>query len=320
MTVLDTGRESEKVFAVAFYPDGKHLLGGGDDGIQRWRLSDNQEVGKQTGTKLRAICVSKDQKWVVCGAFEGASVWDAQIQEKVIDVEGINGVRAVDISPESTRFATGTERGEVSIWGISSGERLVGPLQLDKHTYVAGIKFSPNGEHIAAACYGCSIRIFDSHNGDELIDINIEIPRVTPATPLAWSGDGQRIFAASNDKKVRSFEVSTGSQLAELQLINSSHVVRSIALSANGKFIAIIVDRSISFLDTSTLSRIGPIIEDNTEMRSIAISQDSSYLATGRDGGKIDIRPLSKILSDSYGPFDVCLCAFILSASPTHLL
>ena len=79
--VLDSG-VSEIVYAVAFHPDGKHLFGGGDDGIRRWRLSDGREVGKQTEMRLRAIC----------GTRNGASVWDGDLDEKPITVEGGNRV------------------------------------------------------------------------------------------------------------------------------------------------------------------------------------------------------------------------------------
>ena len=308
--VLDTGG-SEGVFAVAFHPDGKHLFGGGNDRTQRWQLSDGREVGKRTGMRLYAIDVSKDHKWVVCGTFKGASVWDGDMKEKLIDVEGGNIVWAVDVCPDSTRVATGTDNSEASIWSIPKGERLVGPLRHDKP--VSGVKFSPNGEQIANACYGGSIRIFDSRNGDKLITIDTTMPYGIPTTPLAWSSDGQRIFATSDDYKARLFDVSTGSQLAELEVPGR---ICSLALAPNCKFIAIVAssesDTSISFLDASTLARTGPVIANTKMIRSIAISQDNSYLATGQADGKIVIRNLSQILPDLYGPFDVRICALIV--------
>ena len=308
--VLDTGG-SKTVYAVAFHPDGKHLFGGGLDGIQQWQLSDGREVRKRTGMCLYAIDVSKDHKWVVCGTYDGASVWDGDMDEKLIDVEGGNRVLAVDVCPDSTRFATGTDKSEMSIWSIPKGERLVGPLRHDRS--VTGVKFSPNGEQIANACYGGSICIFDSRNGDELITINTTMPYITAITPLAWSSDGQRIFATSDDDKVRSFDVSSGSQLAELEVPGR---ICSLALAPNCKFIAIFasseLDTSISFLDASTLARTGPVIENTKMIWSIAISTDSSSLATGQYDGKIVIRNLSQILPDLYGPFDVRICALIV--------
>ena len=261
------------------------------------------------GRNIRAISVSKDGKWIVCGTENGASVWDAKMQDKVIGVEGIVNVKSVDISPGSTRFATASDN-NASIWNIVTGKRSVGPLQ--HSSYVVGIKFSPNGEHIATAVEDNSICVFDSRNGDQLITIETDIPVPWPSTPLAWSNNGRQIFAASGDHKIKSFDVSTGSQLAEAQVQGDGELY-SIALATNGKFLATFVDRSISFWDTSTLTQIGPVIEDSQNVRSIALSPDRSHLATGGFRGKISIRNLNNLLPGLYGPFRVSIYAHIVS-------
>ena len=303
--VLDTGHP-DVVMAVVFHPDGKHLLGGGDGGIRQWRLADSdaREVGKQTGIKLRAICVSRDQKWIVCGADPGASVWDAEMHEKLIDVEGTKTVSAVDVSPDSARFVIGTGYGDekASVWNLRTGERLVGPLRHDNA--VAGVKFSPDGEHIATFIPSGSVRIFDSHSGDQLIAINTTTRPEWPITPLVWSNDGHQLFTVSNAKQIKSFSVSTGSQLVESPILNNDH---TIALAGNGKFIATVANHAISFLDTTALTKIGTAINDSERMWSVAISSDSSQIATGRADGKIIIRDLADFLPDSYGPFHVSI-------------
>ena len=269
--------------------------------------------------ELRAICVSKDQKWIVCGAEKGVSVWDGEMNEKVIDVQGTNGVWAVDVSPDSTRFATGTRAKEASVWSLTSGERLVGPLQHDD--YVNGVRFSPTGEHIATACRGDSISIFDSQTGSQLVCIKTDIP-IWLGTPLAWSNDAQQIFTASRENKIRSFDVATGSQLAESQILDGEGF-HSIALATNGKFIAAFTRQSISFMDTSTLARIYLVTEHSNQTRSISISPDNSYFAAGQYDGKILVRDLSKILPNSYGPFQASISALIVlgcQKGPIHHL
>ena len=269
--------------------------------------------------QLRAVCVSRDHKWVVCGTYNGASVWDGEMHENLITVEGEKKVWAVDVSPDSTRFATGTDRFEMSIWSITTGKRLVGPLQHSNS--VTGVKFSPNGEQVATAYFRGRIRIFDGRNGDGLITIDTTTPYSAAITPLAWSSDGQRIFATSDhNKKIRSFDVSTGARLTELEIPSRVYGAYSLVLAPNSKFIATFAGHSVSFLDASTLARTGPAIEGDAGIRSIAISQDSSYIATGQHDGKIAIRNLSKILPALYGPFHVSICALIVPAywtSPT---
>ena len=251
---------------------------------------------------LNAISVSGDHRWIVCGTLKGAIMWDGDLHGKVIDIEGTNAVCAVDVSPDSTRFAIGTD--SASIWNITSRERLVGPLK--HNNAVRGIRFSPDGERFATACFSGPIQIFDSRTIDKLVTIKIDILGRL-GTPLEWSSDGQRIFAASSGNKIKSFNTSTGSLLAESQILHGSNEddVYTIALAgANDKFITTFAGRSITFLDTSTLTQIGPVIEDNnSDIWSIALSPDGSHLAAGQVDGKIVIRDLSKILPDSYGPF-----------------
>ncbi|KAH0834955.1 WD40-repeat-containing domain protein [Lanmaoa asiatica] len=145
----------------------------------------------------------------------------------------------------------------------------------------------------------------------QLMDIKTIVPSDYAATPLAWSNNGQQIFAVSNNKKIKSFDVSTGSQCAESQIFDGGGVYR-IVLAANGKFIATYyADCSISFLDPSTLVPIGPAIEDSATIKSIAISPDDSYLAIGRGDGKITMHDLGGILPEVYGPFHVSIFPFM---------
>ncbi|KAF8558567.1 YVTN repeat-like/Quino protein amine dehydrogenase [Imleria badia] len=256
---------------------------------------------------MTTISASRDRKWIVCGTTEGASVWDAELQEKVVEVDPGMFISALDVSPDSTRFATGTWAGDkkASIWSITTGERLVGPLEHDGSVY--GIKFSPDGGHFATACMGNQprkcIRIFDSHNGDQLITIeNPQFPNWASA-PIVWASDGQ-LFAISTAGKIQSFDTSTGSRLAEWQIHDEDNLM-SIALSANNKFIACSAGRSVSFWDTSTHTQLG-IVEDAYNIRSLALSPDSSQLVAGNSNNVegITIWDLSGILPETYLPIN----------------
>ena len=302
--VLEGGADT--VWAVAFHPDGKHFFDGTRNEIRRWRVADGQELGKQTGMYLDAISVSMDQKWVVCGTEKGASIWDAELRKKVVEVEATNSLYSVDIAPDCTRFATGTYEGKASIWNIATGERLVGPLEHGRP--VRGVKFSPDSGRIATACEDghSAIRIFNGYNGDQLISIKNPMDALNPVTPIAWSMDGERLFATAINSKIKVFDASTGSQLAEWEIHeNDNPRAMSIALAASNKFIACCAGRFVSFWDTSTQAQVG-IVEDTQRIRSVALSPDGSRLVTGSEGsGKIIIWDLSGILPDSYLPINV---------------
>ncbi|KAG9310129.1 WD40-repeat-containing domain protein [Chiua virens] len=291
--LLETG--SDAVYAVAFSTDGKYLFSGSGDWVRRFNIADGREVAKQTGLHIcYAISVSKDGKRVVCGAWEGASVWDEELLGKVVDVEDGNMMLAVDWSPDSTRVATGTKK-TASVWNVATGERLIGPLKFNNT--VNGVQFSPSGEQIAVSEFDGLITLFDSQTGEKLVTIDTRTSGLYFGnTPFAWSNNGEQLFAACRDKKVQSFNASTGSLVAESQVVEG-HGPQSIAIAANGQFLVVQTRHSIFFLDLSTLARIGPIIEED-EIQVIALSPDSSHVATGRGDGKIAIRNLNTILPD----------------------
>lgn len=64
----------------------------------------------------RHCCVERSQV-----SSMWANVWDAELREMVVEVEGTDEVGTVDVSTDSTRFATGSDENTASIWSITSG-------------------------------------------------------------------------------------------------------------------------------------------------------------------------------------------------------
>jgi WD40 repeat protein len=130
------------IWSVAFLVDGKHVVGGGAEGkIRRWRVEDDKEVGTPmaAGNAVCNIAVSRDGRWVVGGTNEGeVTVWNAESHSQVTTFN--NGhchrswVRAVDVSPDATKIATGSEDKTVCVWALSTGRRLVNPFKHDHET------------------------------------------------------------------------------------------------------------------------------------------------------------------------------------------
>ena len=217
---------------------------------------------------------------------------------------------SVDISSDSTKFATGsaTAGGNASIWSLTTGKRLLGPLKHDG--WVVGVRFSPNDDRIATAAAESargntanSIRIYNSENGHLLLDIPFAFQRCS--TTLVWSADGRQLFAPSYHREVKRFDTSSGSLLGKWSVPGDNNWPAFLILSHNQKFAAVVSLKALSFWDTSTYQQIGTTIEHTDGVWSIALSPDDDCIATGEGAGKVTLRSLRNILPASYLPVKV---------------
>jgi WD40 repeat protein len=281
--------------------------------LRRWQVDDGHQVGSaiQTGCHVYATALSNDRKWLACGLTSQpyARVWDAETHTKVLDITGhASPVLSVDISSNSTTFATGGLDKRAFIW-TTTGERLVGPLQHDSN--VVAVRFSPDGRRLATAAAGKSIRIFNSDDGRQLLAIPCSFEQIV-SSPLAWSADSCQIFAASQpSNEAKCFDTSSGSLLSTwpLPTSSSSRRLSSIAPSSNQKFIAVIKNTSLYFQDALTHKQIGPVINHASDVYSMTLSSDSAYVVTGEEGGKVTVRSLRGVLPDTYLTGDVSVSA-----------
>ena len=233
----------------------------------------------------------------VSGANSGqVTVWNAEGYSKVT---GLNAhrdwVQAVDVSPDGTRIATGSDDKTVCVWSLSTGERLLGPVKHDH--WVVAVKFSRDGHFVATGTWQRdSVRICDSQNGRLLVEFPIKVNSAYNQS-LAWANDSNQLFVLSHDGKIHCLDVSTGTTLSKWA-IHSSDKARCIALASNGTFIAVSANSSMSFWDTTTHGRTGSVTKYTENIRSMAISANYD-LVTGGDK-TITLLRLCDILPSRY--------------------
>ncbi|KAF8556856.1 hypothetical protein OG21DRAFT_1482768 [Imleria badia] len=300
------------IYSVSFTEDGKQVLGGGVEGmLRRWRVDDGYEVCqaiRAEGATIFAADISADRKWLVCGlrrldlsdGMAEVRVWDTQTHIKVLDISShTDTVFSVNVSPDSTKFATGSADKRAFIWSMPTGRRLVGPLWHEG--VVVAVQFSPNGDRIATAAAqnpnAKSIRIYNSENGQQLLDVPFRV-NTHVSSSLAWSSDGCQLFAASYSE-VKRFDTSSGSLLGSWSVPGGGSSA-SIVLSHSQKFAAVVACQSLSFWDTTTDKQIGTVIKHASSVWSIALSPNDYCVTTGEENGKISFRSLGNILPGSY--------------------
>ncbi|KAF8123255.1 hypothetical protein EV363DRAFT_1356699 [Boletus edulis] len=281
-TRIDTSKPLEIVHnggvnSVAFSPDGNYIVTGCNDGtIQQWHVG-----GGKIGATMNAdgsvlvIGISSDGKWIVSGGLDcKITVWDAKTQKMAFESRLANEtwVNALDVSPGSTRFASASSDYVVNIWSLITGHRLVGPLKHNNR--VECVAFSPDGDHLATAGANDCMRIWDSRDGELLV----EVPSFFPESLVWWHDD--RIFASTRSTQ-RWIDAFSGSILAEFPRNGNTTTKAHLAVSRNRKSLVGLDKHILRLWNHTTHTWSSTAHELGYHGCTIAVSPDSHHLVTG---------------------------------------
>lgn len=256
--------------------------------------------------KARVVVASPDGKWIVSGGVDRkVTIWNAISHQKASELAGEQcqtGVTALDISPDSSLTAAGSEDGIVLVWRLEGGKRIAGPLKHEE-VKISSVKFSPTGDGLASACTAwgySSIRIWDSRTGRQLACLSTDN---RPTHSLAWTSDGQQLFAGGPYGSIKCFYIAGEPRAIPMlyrdQIFDS---VTSLCVSNNDRFLVAgsASARSLSLWDVNTLQQFGPTFQQASEVLSVAISPDNQRLVIGTSDKRISIQSLSDIVPMAY--------------------
>ena len=291
-------KDNNEVWGLAFSHDGGQILGGSYSGgwFRRWQVEDGKEariIPSEPKKPVLVAAASKDGRWIVHGDGPVVVVRDAVTDQQVLRVRDHTGrVDGIDVSPDSTRFASASADGTLRVFHIITGECVLGPIQ--HGNWLTAVKFSPNGEHIATASCKSRVRVWDATTGSRLLEIaRSESIENWSHSPVAWSSDSKRLFFVTSDGKVTCHDVATANVVRQWLLLIDSPGYCSLA--TNGRFIACSTPISLSFWDCSSCSRIGNPIQVKGGIYGVALSPDDNYFAGG-GCGKITVYTLRHTL------------------------
>jgi WD40 repeat protein/transcriptional regulator with XRE-family HTH domain len=283
------------VHSVAFSPDGKTVLTGGQDSIARlWDLTTGREVREFIGhTKnVTSVAFSPDGKYVLTGSDDHtARLWDAETGRKIrVVTANVAGVSTAAFTPDGKYFLTSGPAvigdQQMALWEVSTGQEVrsfnFGP-GADYGHISTGLAISPDGRMGLAVTYSTAQEadLFDIKTGRESCAF---IGHTDYLTSVAISPDGKYALTSSDDKTARLWDVHTCRQLRVFT--DSASIVTSAVFSPDGKYVLTGHDDNRARLwDTASGAELREFQGHTYWITSVAFSPDGRYVLTGSEDG-----------------------------------
>jgi guanine nucleotide-binding protein subunit beta-2-like 1 protein len=204
------------VLSVAFSADNRQIVSGSrDKTIKLWntlgecKFTITEDRHTEWVSCVRFSPNTSNPIIVSCGWDRLVKVWSLTNCKLRFNHIGHTGyVNTVTVSPDGSLCASGGKDGKAMLWDLNEGKWL---YTLEAGDIIESLAFSPNRYWLCAAAGSC-IKIWDLESKQVVDELRAEpignkgsIPIVTS---LAWSADGQTLFAGYTDNVIRVWCVS----------------------------------------------------------------------------------------------------------------
>jgi WD40 repeat protein/tRNA A-37 threonylcarbamoyl transferase component Bud32 len=279
---------SERVFALAWSPDGRRLVSGGyDHTLQVWDASNGREIFTYRGHSepVRTAAWSPDGARIAsAGNDHTVHVWEAATGRQMTVFRGhTDSVTSLSWSPDGRLIVSTGLSKQALVWEVETRKRLVA---LRGHTsLVSVVAWSPDGSRIASGGLDKTVRIYQVEGWKEIF---VYQGHADSVMALAWSPDGARIASAGEDKTVQVWEAANGHHI--LTYTRHSDEVTTLAWSPDGSRIASGgEDKTVQIWDAVTGDVLVTYQEHPEDVNILVWSPDGSRIASAGDDGLIHV-------------------------------
>jgi serine/threonine protein kinase len=274
------------VWSVAFAPDGRTLVSGGDDGTLRfWDVAQGKEVARVLAhvSSVYAVAFGPAGRYLASGSDNGVlKLWSAADRRELLAYHHGSGIRGVATSPDGKTVAVGGTDQHVELIDVDSGKVR---LTLTGHgSTVVALAFRPDGAELATSDTGGTVKFWDVATGAERMSFAGDPLGVRS---LAFAPDGATLAAAcSGDRAVRLWDVEPWRERAVLQ--GHTGGVLRVTFSPDGRRLASSSrDGTIRLWDPATEALLAVQPAHNGSVWALAFAPDGRTLASAGEDKRV---------------------------------
>jgi guanine nucleotide-binding protein subunit beta-2-like 1 protein len=213
---------TKDVLSVAFSSDNRQIVSGSrDKTIKLWNtLAQCKYTIQDEGHSSWVSCVrfspnNQNPLIVSCGWDKLVKVWNLTNCKLKTNHVGHQGyLNTVTVSPDGSLCASGGKDAKAMLWDLNEEKKL---YTLDHNDIINALCFSPNRYWLCCAT-GPTIKIWDLEAKAVVDELRPEVISDAYKTDppqclsMAWSSDGQTLFAGYSDNLIRVWQVSIASR------------------------------------------------------------------------------------------------------------
>jgi WD40 repeat protein len=287
------GRHGGVPSCLAFTPDGKTVISGGNNAQMRFWESATMRLRSTLAHShyLYALTVSRDGHTLACGGEDGlVRLWDLtgkEPKERATLKTAASPVYALAMSRDGTKLAWNAEGGAIRLWDLRGKEPKELELLRGHKEVVRALAFAPDGKTLASGSQDHTVRLWDltrspararatipAHNGD--------------VRGVSFSSDGKLLASGDLDGALWLWNVAGAPKQRAMVKIGG---IYALAFAPNGKTLAAgCADGTTHLLDlaASALKERVVLRRHVGYIASLAFAPDGKSLATG--GGDCTVR------------------------------
>ena len=278
------------VSAIAFSPDGKYVVSGGDNTARVWEAMTGKEIARMTyDNSVHSVAFSPDGRYVASGGGNTARVWQAMTGKEVASVTHDSDVSSITFSPDGKYILSQSGTFTVHVWEAMTGKEVTHTTYAD---YVRSVAFSPDGKYVASGIADGTARVWETMTGKEVARTTF----ASDVSSIAFSPDGKYVVSGGcleeglfcEKSAARVWEAVAGKEVARLTYEGA---VSLVAFSLDGKYVASggcegknssrdCSKSTARVWETTTGKEIARMAYEGA-VSSLAFSPDGQYVASG---------------------------------------